>query len=234
MASLQDLLQRQSVWRGGTPAPVAGAALASGFAELDRALPGGGWPAGGLTEIFCERDGIGEVQLVLPAFAALTREAKRVAWIAPPHLPYAPALAAAGLDLAHLAVVRAPGRRDALWAAEQVLRSGACHALLAWLPQARYAELRRLAVAAEAGRAFVALFRPLLATAEPSPAVLRLLLEPNGPRLAAHVLKRRGAPVEVPLDIPVHRPPDALGRARLPAAAARSPAARPRLVALGG
>lgn len=234
MTSLQDLLQRQSVWRGSAPAPVAGAALASGFAELDRALPGGGWPVGGLTEIFCERDGIGEVQLVLPAFAALTREAKRVAWIAPPHLPYAPALAAAGLDLSHLAVVRAPGRRDALWAAEQVLRSGACQALLAWLPQARYAELRRLAVAAESGRAFVALFRPLLATAEPSPAVLRLLLEPNGTRLAAHVLKRRGAPVEVPLDIPVHRPPDALGRARLPAAAARSAAARPRLVALGG
>ena len=239
MASLQDLLQRQSVWRGGAPAPVAGAALPSGFDELDRALPGGGWPAGGLTEIFCERDGIGEVQLVLPAFAALTREAKRVAWIAPPHLPYAPALAAAGLDLSQLAVVRAPGRRDALWAAEQVLRSGACHALLAWLPQARYAELRRLAVAAEAGRAFVALFRPLLATAEPSPAALRLLLEPhgtrqepNGTRLAAHVLKRRGAPVEVPLDIPVHRPPDALGRARLPATPARSPAARPALAAI--
>lgn len=234
MALLQTLLERQCVWRGGTPLAQGPAALPSGFPELDRELPGGGWPAGGLAEIFCERDGIGEVQLVLPAFAALTRAAKRVAWIAPPHLPYAPALAVAGVDLAHLAVVRAPGRRDALWAAEQVLRSGACAALLAWLPQARYAELRRLAVAAESGGAFVALFRPLLATAEPSPAVLRLLLEPNGTRLAAHVLKRRGAPAEMPLDIPVHRPPDALGCARLPAAAARSPAPRPGLVALGG
>lgn len=233
MATLQNLLERQSVWRGGAPAAAASATFASGYSDLDCALPGGGWPVGGLTEIFCARDGIGEVQLVLPAFAALTRAEKRVAWIAPPHLPYAPALAAAGIDLAHLAVVRAPGRRDALWAVEQTLRSGACHALLAWLPQARYAELRRLSVAAESGRAFVALFRPCAAVAEPSPAVLRLRLESHGERLAACVLKRRGAPLEVPLDIPVHRPPDALGRARLPAASARSAAARTPLVTLG-
>jgi hypothetical protein len=42
----------------------------------------------------------------------------------------------------------------------QVLRSASCHALVAWLPRARYDELRRLAVAAEIeprlGRAFPA------------------------------------------------------------------------------
>lgn len=235
MVSLQDILQRQSVWRGGAPAAAGNPSVVpSGFPGLDRELPGGGWPTGALTEILCAREGFGELQLVLPAFAALTQRSKRVAWLAPPHLPYAPSLAAAGVDLAHLAVVRAPGRRDALWAAEQVLRAGACHALLAWLPHARYAELRRLAVAAAAGPAFVALFRPLEAATESSPACLRLALEPQNGRLAARILKRRGTPLAVPLGIPVKRPFHAVGGAGPALAPARGPAARPRLVALPG
>ncbi|HVL35652.1 MAG TPA: translesion DNA synthesis-associated protein ImuA, partial [Burkholderiales bacterium] len=148
MAGLDHLLHQQRVWRGGAPA-TAQDTLGTGFAALDAELPGGGWPAGALTEILGRREGIGELQLVLPALAPLTWAGKRVVWLAPPHLPYAPALSAGGVDLAQLAVVRAPGRRDALWAAEQVLRAASCRALLAWLPDARYEELRRLAVAAQ-------------------------------------------------------------------------------------
>jgi hypothetical protein len=218
-AALEDILQRHPVWRGGTLSTVA-PAVPTGFAELDRELPGGGWPAGALTEILGRREGIGELQLVLPALAALSWAGKRIVWLAPPHLPYAPALAAAGVDLAHLAVVRAPGRRDALWAAEQVLRAGSCHALLAWFPNARYEELRRLALAAEAGRAWVALFRPPEAAQSASPAPLRLSLEAAGNALSIHILKRRGAPAGAPLVLPVKRPVHALGRNSLPAPAA--------------
>ena len=57
-------------------------------------MPGGGWPTGARTEILSGRAGIGELQLVLPALAALSWAGKRVVWLAPPHLPYAPALAA--------------------------------------------------------------------------------------------------------------------------------------------
>jgi hypothetical protein len=225
VATLEDILQRHSVWRGGAPAGAAARAVPSGYAALDRELPGGGWPAGALTEILAAREGVGELQLVLPALAALTAEGRRAAWLAPPHLPYAPALAAAGVDLGFLAVVRAPGRRDALWAAEQVLRAGACHALLAWLPSARYPELRRLAVAAESSPGFAVLFRPPEAARESSPAVLRVALEVCEGRLVANVLKRRGAPLAAPLRIPVRRPVRALGGAALspaPAAGARA------------
>jgi hypothetical protein len=194
--------------------------LPSGFAELDRELPGGGWPTGALSEILCNREGIGELQLVLPALASLSWAGKRVVWLAPPHLPYAPALAAAGVDLAQVVLVRAPGRRDALWAAEQVLRSASCHALLAWLPRARYEDLRRLAVAAEASRAWVALFRPPEAAHAASPAALRLLLEPSLNGISARILKRRGAPAAVPLVLPVKRPVHALGRTSLSVPAA--------------
>jgi hypothetical protein len=214
MAALEDILQRHPVWRGAAPARHP-AALASGYAPLDGELPGGGWPTGGLTEILGSREGIGELTLVLPALARLSALGKRLVWIAPPHLPYAPALAAAGVDLAHLAVVRAPGRRDALWAAEQALHAGSCHALVAWFRNARYAELRRLAVAAEASGAFVAVFRPRAAMHETSPACLRLVLEPVAGELDVHFLKRRGAPLAAPLRLAVKSPLHALGRAPL-------------------
>lgn len=193
------------IWRGAGRAPAL-PALTSGFPILDAELPGGGWPTGALTEILCPSEGIGELALLLPALAALTRAGKRVVWLAPPHLPYAPALAAAGVDLTQLVVVRAPGRRDALWAAEQVLRAASCHALLAWLPRVRYAELRRLAVAAEGGRAFVALWRAAEAARESTPACLRLALDPADGALAVRILKRRGAPLAASVIVPVSRP----------------------------
>jgi hypothetical protein len=218
MAALEEILRRHPVWRGG-PLACAVPGLPTGFAALDRELPGGGWPAGALTELVARREGIGELQLLLPALAALSWGGKRVVWLAPPHLPYAPALAAAGVDLAHLAVVRAPRRRDALWVAEQVLRAASCHALVAWVHGARYEELRRLAVAAEASRACALLFNSSCENA--SPAVLRLALEegPDG-ALSVRILKRRGAPAAAPLVVPVTRPVHALGRTALSAPAA--------------
>jgi hypothetical protein len=231
MVALADILQRQTVWRGGgvTAAPAALAAP-TGFAGLDAELPGGGWPAGGLVEVLCRAEGVGELQIVLPALAALTAAGHRVAWLAPPHLPYAPALRAAGVRLERLTVVRAPGRRDALWAAEQALRARAFHALLLWLPRASYAELRRLAVAAQAGPGFALAFRLPEAACESSPAVLRLALEAAGSetagQLAVHILKRRGLPLAVPLPIPIERPVHALGRAPFSAVPAPGAVAR--------
>ena len=218
MALLENILQRHPVWRGGAPGAFSDV-ISSTYPELDQALPGGGWPTGALTEILSGRQGIGELQLVLPALAALSWAGKRTVWLAPPHLPYAPALAAAGMDLAQLAVVRAPGRRDALWAAEQVLRAKSCHALLGWFPRASYEEMRRLAVAADGGRAWVALFRPPEAARESSPAALRIALDADGDALALRIFKRRGAPA-APFSLPVPRPFHALGRTPFPVPAA--------------
>jgi len=229
MAALDDLLEQHAVWRGGAPQGAL-PGVPTGYQALDFELPGGGWPTGALTEILSGQEGIGELELVLPALARLSWAGRRVVWLAPPHLPYAPALAAAGVNLANLAVVRpslrAPGRRDALWAAEQVLRSGSCHALLGWFRRAGYDELRRLAVAAEGGAAWVALFRPAIAATESSPACLRLTLEPEG---VVRILKRRGAPAAAPLRLALKRPVHALGRTSLPVAAAARPRAARRV-----
>ena len=196
--ALEEILRHPRVWRGNA---LAGGvpAVPTGFAELDAELPGGGWPAGALTELLVPAKGIGELGLLMPALARLTCAGKRVVWLAPPYLPYAPALAAAGIDLPHLALVRAAGQRDALWAAEQALRAGSCHALLAWLPSPGYAHLRRLAL-------------------EPAEAGLRV-----------HILKRRGAQSGAPLLLPVKRPFHALGRAALSRTSERSARAARRL-----
>ncbi len=131
LSSLDELDGR--VWRGRSTR-WARAALPTGFAALDSYLPGGGWPLGGLIEVFVERYGIGELTLLIPAFAALTRAGpqnnrKWIAWIAPPFVPYAPALKQRGVDVAAMLLVQPATRnkdkdKDCLWAVEQVIRSG--------------------------------------------------------------------------------------------------------------
>jgi hypothetical protein len=187
--NLPDVLQRADVWRGGEAPSVSG--VSSGFVALDALLPGGGFPLGALTEILTPRFGIGELRLVLPAIARLTRE-RWLALIAPPYVPYAPALARAGVDLAHVLVVHARGQRDVLWSIEQALRAGTCGAVLAWPTQPDFTAWRRLQLAAEAGAALGMLFMSSRHAAAASPAALRLRLDAEPDGLAVHAVKRRG------------------------------------------
>jgi hypothetical protein len=190
-AALADVLRHPGIWRRGTKPAASGHAQPTGLAELDALLPGGGWPRGALSEILIEQDGIGECSLLLPALAALTQARKRVALVAPPYIPYAPALSAAGVDLAQLVHIDATAA-DTHWTAEQCLRAGCCGAVLNWLPQADYQQLRRLQLAAETGAAIGFVFRPLGAASQASPAALRIKVtaSENGPRI--DILKCRG------------------------------------------
>ncbi|MCC6608832.1 MAG: translesion DNA synthesis-associated protein ImuA [Burkholderiales bacterium] len=204
MSSLpQAILQRTDVWRGAATSNAA-PGIASGFPALDAVLPGGGWPTACLTEILPRNEGIGELRLLGPALARLAGDGRCLAWIAPPHLPYAPALAAAGIDPERLLVVRTRSPQETLWATEQALRSAACGAVLAWPAAARYADLRRLQLAAEKGAGLVVLLRApsfyaSRAAGEASPAPLRLALDTANGGLAVHILKRRGTPLGAPV-----------------------------------
>lgn len=189
-------LARADIRRGDALLPPVPPGLPTGFAALDAALPGGGWPVGALTEVLPAAEGIGEVRLLLPALASLSRQGRWLAWVDPPHLPYAPALSGAGVDLSRMVLVQ-PGRpEEALWAAEQALASGAPGAVLMWLKNPADRPLRRLQLAAERGRCWGVLFRPPGAAARPSPAALRLSLTPaggEGTGVAVQVFKCRGA-----------------------------------------
>jgi hypothetical protein len=213
---LAELLAHPSVWRGRSRAAVE--TLSTGFAALDAGLPGGGWPRHGLIEILTPRPGVGELYLLLPALAALSRvtPARWCTWVSPPHEPFAPALEAHGVELHRMLIVsnqglaphdgkrrRGGGVHVDLWAMEQALRSGACGMALAWLPRASPRAIRRLQLAAEQGRALGVLYRSQQFAHVPSPAMLRLLLEPSvAGRHGARVrlLKSRGGSRE-PIDL---------------------------------
>lgn len=204
---LAEILARPDVWRGGAVAAAGEAGIATGFAPLDAVLPAGGWPASGLVELLHARSGIGELSLLLPALARLTRGGGWVVAVEPPGLLLAPALQAAGVDLSRLLVVRTVRLEDRQWACEQFLRAGCVDALLAWLPATLPGQaLRRLQLAAEAGEAAAFLFRPAACSGQSSAAPLRLALAAQGRRLQVRVLKRRGAPVSESLSLAVPRP----------------------------
>ena len=204
-SALAALLANPAIWRGDDCAPEP-AAVPSGFAALDAALPGRGWPQGALTELLLEREGIGEIRLTLPALAHVQAQQRDVVWIAPPHRPYAPALAAAGLDLARFFIVHCKAPKDALWAFEQALRAPECGAAFAWLPTHDERALRRLQVAARDGRTWGALWRRPGQRGSATAAPLRLALSPKDGQLAVRVLKRRGAELPQPVLIDVDRP----------------------------
>ena len=211
--SFAALLERPDIWRGDGLSRAGTPTVPSGFPELDAELPGGGWPAGALTEILPAHEGIGELRLLGPALAGLSKRGLRLVWISPPHLPYAPALAAAGIDIARLVIVRTASQKETLWAAEQALASNACGAVLAWPGRAKYAELRRLQIAAEGGRAPAFLFQSPQVAGESSPAALRIALGTAAGGLAVRLLKRRGAPLASPVLLP-SMPPAVRGKNR--------------------
>ncbi|HEX6003849.1 MAG TPA: translesion DNA synthesis-associated protein ImuA [Burkholderiales bacterium] len=193
-----------ALWRGNACARVAVASVPTGFAELDVLLPGAGWPAEALTEFHVEHPGIGELKLVMPALARLSAGERWVAFVAPPRIPYPPALAAHGLRLSHAMLIRAAGAEMQIWAAEQALRSGSCGATLLWFDRAPEPALRRLQRAAEGSGALIMLFRGPRA-ASFSCAALRIHLGKSDGRTIARILKRRGGGVPAPVALDLHR-----------------------------
>ncbi|MGF1613205.1 MAG: translesion DNA synthesis-associated protein ImuA [Gammaproteobacteria bacterium] len=166
--------------------------LATGFAALDEKLPGGGWPMGAVTEILTESHGIGELQLVIWALSQLSREGRWLVWVAPPYIPYAPALAEHGVDLSRVLVVRGRGEAEHRWAAEQASRSSACGAVLQWTSAMDGRGMRRLQLAAEQGESWAVVFARSRTVRYASLAALRLHLAPAREGLEVKVLKCRG------------------------------------------
>jgi cell division inhibitor SulA/protein ImuA len=225
--ALERLLDHPAIWRGRSSARVA--AVPTGFGALDECLPGNGWPRSGLVEILIPRVGIGEISLLLPVLATLTRQASArwCAWVSPPLQPFAPALAAHGIALERLFVARVnPAlKSSALWAFEQSLVSGACEVVLGWAmagrtlanrtganrtQEAHARHIRRLQLAAEKGRTLGVLFRPRRAAAESSGAVLRIVVEPAEQGARVTLLKSRGGrrgSIDITWNSPAHGSP---------------------------
>lgn len=207
------------LWRGSSLGRAADPTLPSGFTALDAELPGGGWPLRAVTELLTPQPGVLEWRLLAPALRGwwaaqtlpqpspgrrqrqATPAARTLLLVSPPHTPHLPGLRALGLPSSALIWVSAATPAEALWATEQAVKSRI--AVLAWLPEARPEQIRRLQVSALSSDAPVFLMRPESARQQSSASPLRLIVQPGeGWTLAVHLLKRRGPTHEGWLTLP--------------------------------
>ena len=202
MYSFQALVQQRALWRARDFTRSRGLdrrTLSTGYANLDDVLYDHGWPMSGLVEILCDRYGIGELRLLTPALAKCSQQdAAWVVWINPPLVPYAPALHVEGLDTQQLLLVYPETHKEALWTLEEVLQSGSCRALVAWLDEDELTpqQIRKIQTQARQNGTWVTLFRPPTASHKASAAELRMRLDPEdegyGDTVLVSILKRRG------------------------------------------
>lgn len=182
-----------AVWRGTELGQQTTPVVSSGWAALDAELPGGGWPTQALTEILCPQPATVEWRLMGPALRPLVAKGGQVVVVAPPRHPFLPGLLHEGLHPRQLVWIQADAPAQRLWVTEQLIRANAAAALIAWLPQARQEQLRRLQVSAQACEGLVFLCRPEAAQHEASAAPLRVYATFGLDwQVQVQVFKRRG------------------------------------------
>ena len=123
-------------------------------------------------------------------------------FIDPPYTPYAPLLAGEGIDLQEIMLVHPRSRDEVLWSIEQALRSNTCNTVFAWLGATdyRYAELRKIQLAAASQGIPTVLFRSSDALAQSSPASLRIRID--GYR-QVKIIKQRGGRQSPAIPLPM-------------------------------
>lgn len=187
------------------------AAISTGHKALNEALHNGGWPLATTTEIGLTEPGIGELRLLMPSIRKilnddlkqgfndktssnkLPRKGRNIIWIAPPLLPFAPALIKEKIDVSRLTIVQTHNAQDTLWAAEQALLSESCAAVFCWTGTHKLSthQMRRLQLAAEQSASWHLLFRHSDCLKQSSTASLRIHLKANShSKLDVHVLKQ--------------------------------------------
>lgn len=191
------------IWRGDELGHPPADVVSSGWPQLDRELPGGGWPTRSLTELLAAQPALLEWRLLGPALRQIVVRDRQIVIVAPPRQPYLPGLRHEGLDQRHLVWVQAAEPAERLWVCEQLIKANACGAIVAWLPQARPEQLRRLQVCAQSCEGPVFLWRPEAAQHEPSAAPLRVLAGVDLDwELRLRILKRRGPTLDEPIALP--------------------------------
>ncbi len=201
-----DTLPREiaaAVWRGDELGSMTSAVASSGFAALDAELPGGGWPCRSLTEVLQPQPTVAEWRLLAPTLRRAVAAGQHVVVIGPPKSPHLPGLQRIGLDERHLVWIQAETPSERLWVTEQMIKANAAGVVVAWLPQARQEQIRRLQICAQACAGPVFLCRPVAAEHEPSAAPLRLTLRftPDW-SLQVRLVKRKGPVHEGVIELP--------------------------------
>ncbi|HEX5738882.1 MAG TPA: recombinase RecA, partial [Hydrogenophaga sp.] len=144
-----------------------------------------------------------EWRLLGPLLRQVCAAGHSVVVVGPPQQPHLPGLRSEGISERHLVWVQADTAPERLWATEQLIKAHACGALIAWLPQARQEQVRRLQVLASGCEGPVFLCRPASAAQVSSAAPLRLqALVGLDWELHIDIVKRKGPPLLQTLRLP--------------------------------
>ncbi|HTF95277.1 MAG TPA: translesion DNA synthesis-associated protein ImuA [Cellvibrio sp.] len=189
---LDQLLQRDDIWRGARTYDHEHPAEDTGHPLLNNFLVHRGWPKGCLIEINQLEMGQGEWLLLTPALRNQTQGLQIL--INPPAMPFAQGLLQAGLDLDRVLIIHAPAKNDFLAAFVEIARAEACNHLLAWQPQQalNYTEIRKCVLASNEGEGIYWLLRHSRNTSQQSPAHLRLRTRICTDHLDVVITKQKG------------------------------------------
>ncbi len=181
------------IWRAAQQQS-RGPRLPTDHAELDSAL-GGGIVSAGVIRVVTDR-GVGELSF-LKAVIAKHRVHKLCLFINPPGMLQSPWLAAAEIAAERVYQVAPKDNDQALWAAEQSLKSGACHCVVLWANAMSPKQARRLQVAATHNNALAIVVMPSRCKRMALPVSQDLSLTPAPGGLAIQIVKQaQGWPVD--------------------------------------
>ncbi len=158
IAMNQDELRRALAAKQISPAQVQN--FRTRLDAFDAIAPNGAFQGGAVHELLWSR------RLNLPtSIAMLLAKAAQsnggaIAWSDPERELYLPAVAAAGINLRHLILLRCATRADQLWAMAECLRCRAISATVASIQHLNQIEARRLQLAAERGGGVGLFMRP--------------------------------------------------------------------------
>ncbi len=172
---IRDLRERLSRIERPRP-PERGAIFSTGLEALDPLLPRQGLEWGTLVEWLSDGAGAGAATLALAITSGILRQRDSLVVIDGQREFYPPAAAGLGIPLERTVLVRPQSARDALWAWEQSLLSGAVAVVLGWIAELNERAFRKLQLAAETGGSLGFLLRPATCRAESSWAEARLLV----------------------------------------------------------
>jgi protein ImuA len=201
--ALNDLLYRPDIWRGHRAESV-GEVRDTGFANLNQALVGGGWPLKGLVEISYSQLGSGEWQLLSGTLENFSDHPGYLVLVNPPAMLCASALAQMGVPLDQVLIIRSASRNDLLAAVLESLKSGCAQMLLFWEGKysLSYTELRKVQLASTGSEALCMMMRIGQRRPAHSPAVLRLALQSAMTGLQLNIERQRGGLGDLQVELP--------------------------------
>jgi len=156
--------------------------LETGLAALDELLPVQGWRRGGMHEVL--GDGDQPLLPLLVARRAVTRGA--VVWCDPLGRLYLPAVAAMGLDVDRIILLRPRAPQEELWAINECLRCKGVSVCVARVDRLSMLDARRLQLSAECGGGVGILLRPERALTQPYAAATRWRVRPSPGERTVH------------------------------------------------